>query len=179
MISKSTNPSLRKKMSGTFWKRKSSFLNFGGVEDSASTIGNGSVATSANDTLIGEQPQRSISPGPGEEIQGVKKRKSGTFWRRKSNQNLLDAYNGAQQNGEAGTNGSARTNGHTNGRVNGNADVVMSGTDEHTGYSHDYANGANGAVPKRSVSPPPQLPAFIGGGGGLGLPVDDMFKDFD
>ena len=88
---------------------------------------------------------------------------------------LFNAYNNGEQNGTAnGTNGSAKTNGYSNGGTHHDSDVAMSGIDDHSGYS----NGLAPLPPMKSPSPPPQLPAFIGGGGGLDLGMDDMFKDF-
>ena len=142
----------------------------------------GSAAASMNETLVDDQPMRSTTPMPGDEIQGVKKRKSGTFWKRKSNLSLFNAYHSAEQNGTTGTtkgangsSGSTKVNGYTNGETYQDTDVIMGGTDDHT----EYTNSLSPSATKRSVSPPPQLPAFVGGGGGLGLGVDDMFKDFD
>ncbi len=164
-------------MSGTFWKRKSSLLHFGGSDENAMTNEDDSVAASTNETLVDDQPMRSTTPMPGDEIQGIKKRKSGTFWKRKSNLSLFNAYNSGEQNGAAGTtngtNGSAKTNGYSNGHQD--VDVAMGGTDDHT----EHANGTSPLAFKRSASPPPQLPAFVGGGGGLGLGMDDIFKGFD
>ena len=138
------------------------------------TYGEGSVATSGNETLFDDGRSATPMPGEGGSVLGVKKRKSGTFWRRKSNLNLLDQYD--DTNG-AGSNRTAKTNGHTNGQRNGDEDMIMGGTDDYAGYGNGGTNGVAAATNPRSVSPPPQLPAFIGGGGGLGLESENLFKD--
>lgn len=190
MLSKSTNQSsLRKKMSGSFWRRKSGALGVGGGggDDGASmdTNRDGSVATSGNETLVGDGG-RSATPVPGEDEAGgvlkVTKRKSGTFWRRRSSADLLDQYSGT--NGAGHDVPAAKTNGYSDGQTNGHGigdeDVVMGGTDEHMGYENGDANGvtsANVLTRPRSISPPPQLPEIIGSGGGLGLEPENMFQD--
>ncbi len=88
---------------------------------------------------------------------------------------LFDAYNNTEKSAPT-TNGHAKTNGHTNGSAHEDSDIVMSGTDTN---SSEYINGAPSPPLKRSASPPPQLPAFIGAGAGLGLPVEDIFKNFN
>ena len=184
-------------MSGTFWKRKSSLGIFGGVKgDDAASLAisnggrstyNGSPANGTNGVLHEEvEDSRSATPVPGDEIQGVKKRKSGTFWRRKSSSNLLGENNAGLSsapttNGNGNAHHDANQYGNSSGNGNGNGDVVMGGTQDYTGYNDDWKHGENGVAHMRtrtrSISPPPQIPAFIGGGGGLGLEAEDMFKD--
>ena len=174
----SLRPSLNKKRSGTFWRRKSSLgMNFG--DDTSSSPTN----TATKDGSVAEET-RPLSPAPEEEIQIMPKRKSGTFWRRRSNLNLAGAFSAADgkvnqaQNG--GVNGeSARAtsgvtsgaqHGMTNGKHEAEDDVTMADAD-----TEKSASELEELLPPRSFSPPPQLPAFIGGGAGLG--AEDMFKD--
>ena len=252
-------------MSGSFWRRKSGHLAFGGgtgggddgtsLETDMNGNGNGSVAgTSGNETSFDDDAERkgvTTTPVPGTDGGGgilrVKKRKSLTFWQRKSNADSLEQqqqYN--NNNNNTGANGgiavaaggahdvsaAAKTNGtyeidagpqqtngqhhqqymnghyhplsngtHTDADVNGGGDVVMSGVDDHDEQYMEYGNHNgttatnNGGITtmtnpsatdkplpllqrRRSISPPPQLPAFIGGGEGLGLETERMFQDF-
>lgn len=131
-----------------------------------------------------------MTPAPEEALQDVPRRKSGTFWRRKSSLNLSGAFsamNGKEtqpknvvglNGGSTGASG-AHTNGAQNGLTNGkhgseqdedDDDVTME--DLHTEKSLPEIQEP---LPPRSYSPPPQLPVFVGGGGGLG--GEDLFKD--
>ncbi len=130
------------------------------------------------------QEQRPLTPAPEEEIQGTQKRKSGTFWRRKSSLTLgatFAAMNGKEnqpQNGgmnggstdATGGNINAGQNGMTNGKHKGEKDTTMEDADTERSLSE-----IEEPLPPRSYSPPPQLPMFVGGGGGLG--GEDLFKD--
>ena len=136
------------------------------------------------ESVVEEKEQRPMSPAPEENIQGVQKRKSGTFWRRKSSLNLSSAF--AAMNGKenqpqnVGMNGGSTVatannthegpNGLTNGKHEGEEDVADE--DEETEKSLSVMEEP---LPPRSYSPPPQLPMFVGGGGGLG--GEDLFKD--
>ena len=122
---------------------------------------------------IVEEDARSPTPGPGSDFPIVGKRKSGTFWRRRSSMGLATAF------GANGSTGGGQ-NGATSGTMNG-------GHNEMNGHKEDITvDGQENEKPlplsptsdlerQRSWSPPPQLPAFIGGGGSLG--GEDLFKD--
>ena len=82
-----------------------------------------------------------------------------------------------------GTNG---TNGTTTRTVNGDQGTVNGGKQNGLNGTHDedsLMEGVENEKPlpsidltrTRTYSPPPQLPDFIGGGGGLG--GEDIFKD--
>lgn len=129
-----------------------------------------------------ERPQ---TAAPEDEIQDVPKRKSGTFWRRKSSLNMSGAFatiNGKEnQPQNAGSNGTLTgaavggdtgggLNGMTNGRHEGEEDATMEDLDTEKPLPEIV-----GPLSPRSYSPPPQLPVFVGGGGGLG--GEDLFKD--
>lgn len=142
-----------------------------------------SSVTRGGDSVVEEK--RPLTPALEEEMQGVPKRKSGTFWRRRSSLNLSGAF--AAMNGKenqpqnaglnGGSNGAAGgyTNGGQNGLTNGRheaeeEDVAMEDLDREKSLPE-----IEEPLPPRSYSPPPQLPVFVGGGGGLG--GEDLFKD--
>lgn len=177
-MTSSLRPSLNKMRSGTFWRRKSSLgLNFGENSPASPT----STVTRGESVVEGNRP---LTPAPEDDIQGVQKRKSGTFWRRKSSLNLAGAFavmNGKEnQPQNAGLNGGSTgatggtmneaQNSMTNGKHEGEEDVTMEDLDRERTLSE-----LEEPLPPRSYSPPPQLPVFVGGGGGLG--GEDMFKD--
>lgn len=177
-LTSSLRPSLNKKRSGTFWRRKSSLgMNFG--EDTPASP----TSTATREDSVGEE-QRPLTPAPEEELQGVQKRKSGTFWRRKSSLSLANAFAGTNgkenQPQNTGLNGGSAgaTGGHTiegrnsmvNGKHAGEEDVTMEDSD-----TERPASELEEPLPPRSYSPPPQLPEFVGGGGGIG--GADLFKD--
>lgn len=177
-MTSSLKPSLNKVRSGTFWRRKSSLgMAFGG--DTAASPP--SPVTKGESVVEKERP---LSPAPEEEIRGVQKRKSGTFWRRKSSLNLNNAF--AAMNGKEGqpqdvavVGGSiGATDGDTDGgrksMPNGRHKVEEDATVEDLDTEKPLPELEEPLSP-RSYSPPPQLPAFVGGGGGLG--AEDMFKD--
>ena len=150
--------------------------------------------TPASPTSIGTkgesvaEEERPMSPTPEENIQPIQKRKSMQIWKRKSSQALSNAF--AAMNGKenqpqpqnavvnggtttavtgSGMNGGA-PDGMTNGKHEGEDDVTMEDRDgEHP------LRESEEVPPRRSWSPPPQLPEFVGGGGGLG--GADLFKD--
>ena len=141
------------------------------------------------DTVVEEGQRRSPTPAPDSEIPTVRKRKSGTFWRRKSSLGMASALD---TDGNTLSKQNVVTNGATNGAVHGGLNGTngsLAGVEElqngmHGGHETGTINGGSGneeplpdlgMVPTRSWSPPPQLPAFIGGGGGLG--GEDLFKD--
>ena len=136
------------------------------------------------ETVMEENQARSPSPETGSDFPLVKKRKSGTFWRRKSSLSLASAVGG---NSEV----EAKQNGVTAGTMNGTHNT-MNGGQNGTGGEQGGMNGSHKdpvvekassekplppltLSPIRSRSPPPQLPAFVGGGEGLG----DLFKDIN
>lgn len=177
-MTSSLKPSLNKVRSGTFWRRKSSLgMAFGGNTPASPP----SPATKGESVVEKERP---LSPAPEDEIRVVQKRKSGTFWRRKSSLNLNNAF--TAMNGKEGQPQDTGLVGGSTGAADGDTD----------GGKNNMANGKYGveenvtvedldtekplpeleeSLPPRSYSPPPQLPAFVGGGGGLG--GEDMFKD--
>lgn len=177
-MTSSLRPSLHKKRSGTFWRRKSSLGMVYGEDTSASPT---STATRGESVVDEKRP---LTPAPEDEIQSMPKRKSGTFWRRKSSLNLSNAFaamNGKENqpqnagsnggsNGATGDNTNGEQNGLTNGKHEGEEDVTMEDLDTEQSLPESEE-----PLPPRSYSPPPQLPMFVGGGGGLG--GEDMFKD--
>ena len=174
----SLRPSLNKKKSGTFWRRKSSLgMNFG--EDTSASPTN---TATKDESVAGETTP--LSPAPEEEIQIMPKRKSGTFWRRRSNMNLAGAFAAADgkanqaQNGGVNGESTKATGGATNGEQHGMTNGKHEADDDVTMEDADTEKSASELeepLPPRSYSPPPQLPAFVGGGAGLG--AEDMFKD--
>lgn len=207
-LAASVRPSLNKKKSGTFWRRKSSLgMNFG--EDTPA-----SPASSVARDEMSIEKERPMIPAPDEDIPRVQKRKSGTFWRRKSSLNLAGAFAGMNgkenqpQNVEtkggptvpADGNANGEQNGLTNGKHKGEEDVTMEDVDrersqtersqtersqtERSQYERSQTERSqterslsefDEPLPRRSWSPPPQLPMFVGGGGGLG--GAELFKD--
>ena len=151
-------------------------MNFGEDTPASPT----STATRGESVVEEEKP---MSPAPEEDVQGAPKRKSGTFWRRKSSLNLSTAF--AETNGKenrpqsTGANGGSTVatdgntnggpNGMTNGKHEGEEDVPIEDADTEKSLSE-----IEEPLPRKSWSPPPQLPMFVGGGGGLG--GEDMFK---
>ena len=179
-MTSSLQPSLNKKRSGTFWRRKSSL---GMVYGEVSPASSPSSATRGEGVV---EERRPLTPAPEEASHDVPRRKSGTFWRRKSNLNLSSAFsamNGKEnQSKNADLNGGA-SGGHTNGAQNG---LTNGKHGEEQEEDDDYATMEDlhtekslpeiqEPLPPRSYSPPPQLPDFVGGGGGLG--GEDLFKD--
>ena len=155
--------------------------------------------SSANPVVGGEtvkdEPSqlRSPTPGPGSEFPTIKKRKSGTFWRRRSSLGINAAMAGPE---DTETEQSAYPNAASNGTpatsMNGGQNRVSSRDQGGLNNGQNAMNGKEdldyvleeqdeqkplpdiGMLPARSWSPPPQLPDFVGGGGGLG---EDLFKD--
>lgn len=132
----------------------------------------------------GEEGERSATPGPEEAMQGTQRRKSGTFWRRKSNMTMGGAVvgmNGKENQplnvgvnggstGPMGGHANDQQRGMTNGRHEGEEDATMEDADRDKSLPE-----LEEPLPPRSYSPPPQLPVFVGGGGGLG--GEELFKD--
>ena len=192
----SARPSLTKKRSGTFWRRKSSLgMQFGrDSEDMGSTAA--SPGGLNGDTVMEEEgDNRSTTPAPGSDMPTISKRKSGTFWKRRSSLSLATAFRAASGTGAGDQNENKRMsalNGlnseqtgspsnvpRTNGvnGINGH-DAVRDEeptTNGHRSSENDRRLPSLNLTSTRSYSPPPQLPAFVGGGGGLG--GEDIFKD--
>ena len=136
------------------------------------------------ETVMEEAQVRSPTPGPGSDFPLVQKRKSGTFWRRKSSLSLASGFNG-------NTESEVRQNGGIVGTTNGIHNAINGGPNgterEQHGMNGDHRDiimeeadtdkplPALNLSPIRSKSPPPQLPAFVGGGEGFG----DLFKDIN
>lgn len=176
-MTSSLRPSLNKKRSGSFWRRKSSLgMNFGDYSPASPT----SPVTKGESVADEDGPR---SPAPVEEIQDLPKRKSGTFWRRKSSLNLSSAFAATDGKGNqspnAGSNGeSTATGGNTDGGQNSMTNGRHEGEEDATAEDLDTEKPLPEIVEPlwpRSYSPPPQLPLFVGGGGGLG--GEDIFKD--
>lgn len=179
-MTSSLRPSLNKKKSGTFWRRKSSL---------GMTYGEDSPASPASSVTRGEsvlEEKRPLTPAPEEELQYAPRRKSGTFWRRKSSLNLSSAFsamNGKENQPQNGASNGAVSGVYTNGGQNGLTNGKHEGEEEDDdddatmGDLHDEKSLSEIQEPlsPRSYSPPPQLPLFVGGGGGLG--GEDLFKD--
>ena len=166
MISDSTRPSLRKKMSGTFWKRKSSLGASFAAGDQEHTNGHtGSPATNGQAHTTISEESRPATPVLGDESPRMKKRRSGIFWRRKSNLTLAGTLNAEKQGwGSKQSESGINENGNENAKI----DTVQ--------VERKLSEKHSPPPPPRSYSPPPQLPEFIGGGGDLDL-GEDFFKD--
>ena len=168
----SSSPSLNKKKSGSFWKRKSSLgMSFPVGDD---TDERPSTPSAINDIRDG---QAILPPArPGSAYPTMEKRKSDTFWRRRSSMGLAAAFgaNGSTggQNGNGATNGTMN-GGHTG--TNGHKEDIT--VDEQENEKPLPLSPTSDLEKQRSWTPPPQLPAFIGGGGSLG--GEDLFKDIN
>ena len=149
--------------------------------------GEDTTASPRNSVLRGDsvvEENRPQTAAPEDETLDVPKRKSGTFWRRKSSLNMsgYSTVNGKEdqpQNADSdGTWTGAAVGGDTggglttmtNGRHEGEEDATM----EDLGTEKPLPEIVKPLSP-RSFSPPPQLPMFVGGGEGLG--GEDLFKD--
>ena len=122
---------------------------------------------------MGDEEAKSPTPRPGSAFPTVGKRKSGTFWRRSSSLGLAAAF-GA--NGSTGGGQNGATNGTMNGGhhgTNGHKEDIT--VDEQENEKPLPLSPTSDLEKQRSWSPPPQLPAFVGGGGSLG--GDELFKD--
>jgi len=127
---------------------------------------------------IGDEGAKSPTPRPGSAYPTVEKRKSGTFWRRRSSMGLAAAFgtNGANGTTGGGQNGNGATNGTMNGGhnvTNGHKEDIT--VDEQENEKPLPLSPTSDLEKQRSWSPPPQLPAFVGGGGSLG--GEDLFRD--
>ena len=144
------------------------------------------VSTGTKGESVVEE-ERPMSPTPEENIQPLQKRKSMQIWKRKSSQALSSAFaamngkenqpqpqnavmNGGTTTAVTGSGMNGTQNGMTNGKHEGEDDVITEDAD-----AEQSLQESEEAPPRRSWSPPPQLPEFVGGGGGLG--GADLFKD--
>ena len=158
-------------------------MNFGDDTPASPT----SIGTKGESVVEEEKP---MSPTPEENIPPLQKRKSMQIWKRKSSQALSNAF--AAMNGKENqpqpqnvvvNGGGTRTiivtdssmngaqNGTTNGKHERDDDVTM----DEDAETEQSLQESEEAPPRRSWSPPPQLPEFVGGGAGLG--GEDLFKD--
>lgn len=149
-------------------------MNYGTGDEGGTAIGHtgGYGGTlngngNGNGTVLQVEPEgRSSTPAlPGEEPLTPNKRKSATFWRRKSTQSLADAL----ENQIPGR-GKRPSAGDDVSRAHRDHDVAMGDMD-----TEKMLPQAHEAPITRSDSPPPQLPEFVGAGGGLG--GEDLFRD--
>lgn len=158
-----------------------------------------SPAAMNGDTVYEEEGEgRSITPAPIGDFPTVTKRKSGTFWRRRSSLSLATAF--GANNGTGRGQGSEVTDEATGGTINKLQKRPTNGATFTTGQNGIHGDEKEGedtiaedgyrqnenALPEiekmasmstisaRSYSPPPQLPDLIGAGSGLG---EDLFKN--
>lgn len=127
---------------------------------------------------LGEERAKTPTPGSGNGFPTVSKRKSGTFWRRSSSLGLATAFgaNGVTGGGQNGATNGFMNGGHT--EMNGHKEEIKDiAVDEQENEKPLPLSPTLDLEKQRSWSPPPQLPAFIGGGGSLG--GEDLFKDIN
>ena len=209
VVSGDSKSHLGHKLSGTFWRRKSSLgmTEIGGsnepTEDGSVTVVSGErspKATSptspelkvANGSLANHQSSlyereddghapesvaydRPSTPLADDASGSLNKRKASGFWRRASSLTLTTAL----ESERPGWGGGARKQSMD---IRGSSTSPISnggGPDVGSGDEMDNVqSGSTMEVPivlRRSHSPPPQLPVFVGGGEGLG----DLFKNFE
>ncbi|KAG8530160.1 uncharacterized protein KY384_005643 [Bacidia gigantensis] len=196
-VNSSPKPSLRKKVSGTFWRRTSSLsMGFTPGENGHATATSPNGTNSAHHAAITED-SRPSTPVFAEDTLPIKKRKSGTFWRRTSSLTLSQTMNAEKQGWGRRKSNDMNLNGNGNG--NGTAASMDPAVITEQAEKEDQQEASpvrkistNGRkaiptrkpsereplpAPKRSYSPPPQIPAFVGGGSGLGMD-EDFFKSF-
>lgn len=149
--------------------------NENGIEDEARHGSSGNMSgTTYGDQANGSDEgngMRSATPMPEDEdsIVPTKRRKSGTFWRRKSSLSLANALDG---------DATRRTGAQESVDPDQRQAINMGGSGKEN--KSPYATNGDVAgeeVPimmVRTPSPPPQLPEFIGAGSGLG--VEDLLK---
>lgn len=154
-------------------------MNFGKEgEDNISVAGKTAIHGEAVPEDVGED--RAPRPAPGSEFPTMRKRKSGTFWRRKSSLGMSTAQGengipgGSQDQNIVGATSPNTNVGHSVMDRGRGEDVIMNGQ-ENDRLTSDADNELPRIEAIRSISPPPQIPDFIGGGGGLG--GEDLFKD--
>ena len=132
---------------------------------------------SANGEL-GEEEAKTPTPGSAHGFPTVGKRRSGTFWKRSSSLGLATAFgaNGVTGGGQNGATNGSMNGGHT--EMNGHKeDIKDISVDEEENEKPLPLSPTSDLEKQRSWSPPPQLPAFIGGGGSLG--GEELFKDIN
>lgn len=129
----------------------------------------------------GEEEAKTPTPGSASDFPTVGKRKSGTFWKRSSSLGLATAFgaNGVTGGGQNGATNGSMNGGHTemNGHKEDIKDIKDFTVDEQENEKPLPLSPTSDLEKQRSWSPPPQLPAFIGGGGSLG--GEDLFKDIN
>jgi len=157
-------------------------MNFGSEGDKGNQTPSSGIKS---DSMVeGEASIRSPTPASNDDFPTVKKRKSGTFWRRRSSMGLDTAFG---PNGGSGVGTIDTTNGAMNGNRHGDhndlnrdhKEVAITEQENEKQLPQiplsPVTNYEEEMLPQRSYSPPPQLPDFIGAGGGLG--GEDLFKD--
>lgn len=141
-------------------------------EDDASLAGSPRTRINGDTVLEDEREKRLPTPAPDSDFPAVKKRKSGTFWRRKSSLGLGTSL-GENGGTGMGQNSSPNTNGEHSMMDRGRGeDAVINGQGNGESPTSDEMSKIQST---RSASPPPQIPMFVGGGIGLG--GEDLFKD--
>lgn len=201
IASSAGRPSLRKKMSGSFWKRKSSLGQTSFVPGDDGQIRHETHGTNGveDDTIL--EDSRPTTPALIEESP-PRSRKSGTFWRRKSSLTLGQTMEAAKQGwggenkntaegvrpGTRAVSGPAAFGSTVNGNGNGSGTAnrltgmqrintkqsEQQRAEDLSPVDTETMTPTTTISPVRTYSPPPQLPEFVGGGGGLGLD-DDFF----
>ena len=169
-VTSSGRPSLRKKMSGSFWRRKSSL----GTTFVPGQEGEGNGHAERQDDTIMED-SRPATPALEDTPPPLKKRKSSTFWRRKSSLTLADTLN-AEKQGWGSKPSESAVNGNGNGHGYGGTSQMERKVSDRLGRKSSEPQSPHSPPPPRSYSPPPQLPEFVGGGEGLGL-GEDFFRE--
>ena len=139
--------------------------------------GHAEKGTAQEDTIM--EDSRPATPALEDTPSPLTKRKSSTFWRRKSSLTLADTFNAEKQGwgsklSEGAVNGNG--NGNGNGHGYGQPAQVERKVSDRLGRKVSEPQSPQSPPPRRSYSPPPQLPEFVGGGEGLGL-GEDMFRD--
>lgn len=190
-------------MSGSFWKRKSSLGQSSFQPGEDGQIQHESHGTNGVEDDTIHEESRPTTPALVEDSP-PRSRKSGTFWRRKSSLTLGQTMEAAKQgwgvenkngvegappgtravSGPAAFGSSANGNGNGNGSGTANRLAGMQRINtKHSGQQRaeplspvetETMSPTTTISPVRTYSPPPQLPEFVGGGGGLGLD-DDFF----
>ncbi|KAL9130706.1 MAG: hypothetical protein Q9217_001185 [Psora testacea] len=166
MVSSPPRPTLRNKMSGTFWKRKSSLgMSFVAGEEEQTNGHTSRPTTNGREPDPIMEDSRPTTPIVADELSPTNKRKSGTFWRRKSSLTFAETMNAEKQ-------GSGRKQSESAANDKDTGDDK----DEPVQIEKILSETQPPPPPPKSYSPPPQLPEFIGSGGGLGL-GEDLFKN--
>ena len=175
-IASSGRSSLRKKRSGSFWKRKSSLSNtFTPGQEGSEGSGHATRNGVDDDTIM--EDSRPATPVLVEDTPTpLKKRQSSSHWRRKSSFTSADSVNGEKHGwgGQSSTEGRVAVNGNGTARKE---PMQMERKLSDQVEKMSEPESPQSPPPMRSRSPPPQIPEFIGAGGGLGL-GEDFLKGF-